>query len=206
MVMAAVVVVGIAGDHGGGVVAEKILQLSPQLGALFVYGLVAAGVASRPSSVDLVRWWGALALVAGAAVLVACAWLGTERAVADLYWLDLVVGVATACGLAFVTRGVTSRTRRALEWRPLVSVGRFSYSLYLVHAPLLLLAWVFVVEPLDLPSGAALATMLGVVAPAIMAASHTFHVAVERPFLEHRSWSELRSTWARRQPARLART
>jgi peptidoglycan/LPS O-acetylase OafA/YrhL len=206
LVMAMVVVVGIAGDHGGGVVAEKILHLSPQLGALFVYGLVAAGVTSRRSSADPARSWGALALVAGAAALLACAWLGTERAVADLYWLDLVVGVATACGLAFVTRGVTSRTRRALEWRPLVSVGRFSYSLYLVHAPLLLLAWVFVVEPLDLPSGAALATMVGVVAPVIVAVSYGFHIAVERPFLEHRSWSELRTAWARRRPAHLART
>jgi hypothetical protein len=76
----------------------------------------------------------------------------------------------------------------------------------LVHAPLLLLAWVFLVEPLDLPSGAALATMVGVVVPVIVAVSYGFHMAVERPFLEHRSWSALRSTWARRRPAHLART
>jgi peptidoglycan/LPS O-acetylase OafA/YrhL len=205
LIMAAVVAVGIAGDHGGGMAVDKILGLSPQLGALFVYGLVAAAVTSRSSGTGAGRSWGAFALLAGVVVVLACAWLGTERAVSDLYWLDLLVGAATACGLAFATRAVTSRTRRALEWRPLVSLGQFSYSLYLVHAPLVLLAWFFVVEPLDLPSGAALATMVGVVWPVIVVASYWFHVAVERPFLEHRSWGELRTAWSRRRPAHLAR-
>ena len=85
------------------------------------------------------------------------------------------------------------------------SVGRFSYSLYLVHAPLILLAWMFVVEPLDLPSGAKLAVMIGMVVPLIVVVSYGFFMAVERPFLEHRSWRELRGSWARRRPAHLAR-
>jgi peptidoglycan/LPS O-acetylase OafA/YrhL len=204
LTMAAVVAVGIAAEHGG-VVAEKLMRLSPELGALFVFGLVAAAVTSRPSGAGAARSWGTLAVAAGVVAVVSCARLGTERAVADLYWLDLVVGVAAACGVAFVTRSSTSRTRRALEWRPLVSRGRFSYTLYLVHAPLLLLLWVYVVEPRDLPSGAALATMIGVVAPVVVVASYGFHVAVERPFLEHRSWGELRIAWSRRRPAHLAR-
>lgn len=206
VIMAAVVAVGIAGDHGGGMMVDKFLGLSPQLGALFVYGLVAAAVTSRPSGAKADPWWGAIAVLAGAAAVLSCAWLGTTRAVADLYWLDLVVGVATASGLAFVTRAATSRTRRVLEWRPLVSLGQFSYSLYLVHAPLVLLAWFFVVDPLDLPSGVALAIMIGVVWPLIVVVSYWFHVAVERPFLEHRSWAELRTAWSRRRPAHLART
>jgi hypothetical protein len=40
----------------------------------------------------------------------------------------------------------------------------------------------------------------------IIAASYGFHVAVERPFIEHRSWAELRRQWARRRPAHLARS
>jgi peptidoglycan/LPS O-acetylase OafA/YrhL len=204
--VSAVVAIGIAGNRGGGVVAEKLLAVSPQLGALFVFGLLAAAATTRPPSPGAGRIWGGLALAAGLSAVLACAWLGTERAITDLYWLDLVVGLATACCLAFAAGAATSRTRRALEHKPLLSVGRYSYSLYLVHAPVLLVAWVFVVEPLDLPSGASLATMMGVVVPAIIAASYGFHVAVERPFIEHRSWAELRTQWARRRPAHLAGT
>jgi peptidoglycan/LPS O-acetylase OafA/YrhL len=204
LTLAAVVALGIAGDHGGGMVVEKVLALSPQLGGLFVLGLLSAAVTSRPPGTA--RAWGFVAAGTGAAVVVTCAWLGTERAIGDLYWLDLAVGVATASGLAYATCAVGSRTRRALERRSLVGIGRFSYSLYLVHAPLLLLTWWFVVEPLDLPSGAALLAMVGVVCPAIVAVSYVFHVVVERPFLEHRSWADLRLAWARRRPAHLART
>jgi peptidoglycan/LPS O-acetylase OafA/YrhL len=204
--VAGVVAVGVAGDHGGGTAVEKILAVSPQLGALFVFGLVAAAVTTRPGGPGAGRWWGWAALGALVAAVVACAWFGTRRAAGDLYWLDLVLGVAMACCLAFVTRAATSRTRRAFEWRPLQRIGRYSYSLYLVHAPLLLLAWVYVVEPLDVPSGAKLAAMLGIVLPGIVLVSHAFFLVVERPFLEHRSWGELRAVWGRRKPAHLART
>jgi peptidoglycan/LPS O-acetylase OafA/YrhL len=206
LAVSAVVAIGIAADHGGGLVVQKLMALSPQLGALFVVGLVAAAATSRAPSPGTARIWGGLALAAGLSVVLACAWLGTERAIADLYWLDLVAGLATACCVAYATGATTSRTRRALEHKPLLSVGRYSYSLYLIHAPVLLVAWVFVVEPLDLSSGAKLATMMGVVVPVIIAASYGFHVAVERPFMEHRSWAELRRHWARRRPAHLAGT
>jgi peptidoglycan/LPS O-acetylase OafA/YrhL len=206
LAVAGVVVVGVAGDHGGGTVVDKILAMSPQLGALFVFGLVAAAATARMASADARRSWGALALAALATTVVACAWMGTQRAAGDLYWLDLVIGAAMACCLAFVVLAAGSRTRRAFEWTPLQRIGRFSYSLYLVHAPLLLLAWVYVVEPLDVPSGAKLAAMLGLVLPVVVGLSYGFFLMVERPFLEHRSWGELRTLWARRQPAHLARS
>jgi len=206
LAVSAAVAIGMASDHGGGVVVQKLLAVSPQLGALFVLGLVAAAATSRRAILGARRLWGGLALAAGLSAVLACAWLGTERAIADLYWLDLLVGLATACCLAYATEAATSRTRRALEHKPLLSVGRFSYSLYLIHAPVLLVAWVFVVQPLDVSSGAKLAVMMGVVVPLIIAASYGFHVAVERPFIEHRSWAELSRHWERRRPAHLART
>ena len=206
LAVSAAVAIGVAADHGAGVVGDKLLAVSPQLGALFVLGLVAAAATSRRPGLGARRVWGSLALASGLSAVIACAWLGTERAITDLYWLDLVVGLATAFCLAYATEAATSRTRRALEHKPLLSVGRFSYSLYLIHAPVLLLAWVFMIEPLDLPSGAKLALMIGVVVPVIIAASYGFHVAVERPFIEQRSWAELRRHWERRRPAHLART
>ena len=197
-VLAIVIAIGIAHDHGGGVAVQKLLNLSPQLGVLFVYGLVAAAVISRPAAAGW-RWWGHVAVIAGGAVVIACAYLGTARANSNFYWLDLVIGVAVASGLTCLTGAATSRMRRALEWRPLVAIGRFSYSLYLLHAPLLMVAWVFLVKPLGVAPGAAFALMAGVVVPVIVAASYGFHRAVERPFMKYRSWDELRAAWAARR-------
>jgi peptidoglycan/LPS O-acetylase OafA/YrhL len=202
--LAAVVALGFAGDHGGGPVVDKLLGLSPQLGALFVFGLVAAAVTTRPGRPESGVWWGAATLAFALGAVAACAWFGSSRAVGDLYWLDLAVGAAMACCLAFAVRVATGRTRRTLGWAPLQHIGRFSYSLYLVHAPLVILAWVYVFGPLDLASGIKLLLMLGVVVPAIVGVSYGFFQLVERPFLEHRSWGELRGAWRRRRPAHLA--
>jgi len=54
---------------------------------------------------------------------------------------------------------------------PLVAIGQFSFSLYLVHAPLLAAVWVFFVKPVGLASGAGLALMVSVVMLATVAAT-----------------------------------
>jgi peptidoglycan/LPS O-acetylase OafA/YrhL len=53
---------------------------------------------------------------------------------------DLAVAAGTAAGLVALSRpggALTRRVRAALEARPVVGLGAFSYSLYLFHAPLL---------------------------------------------------------------------
>lgn len=193
-VVAVVIAIGVARDHGGGVVVQKLLHLYPQLGALFVFGLVAAVAIARP--VGRWRCWGHLAVITGLAVVITCAYLGAVRAEGDFYWLDLVVGVAVAGGLAYLTARPTARLRRLLQRGPLIAVGQFSYSLYLLHAPLLIVAWVFMVEPLGLGPGAGFAFMAVLVVPLIVAASYAFHRAFERPFMKYRSWAQLRAGWA----------
>ena len=148
---------------------RTLLQhLSPQMAMLFVYGLVAAvNVAIRHGGLAVA---GHFAVVVGAIVF-ASPDLGTARTVGDFYWLDLGVGVAVASGLCCQAALPASRTRRALEWVPLVAIGQFSFSLYLVHAPLLAAVWVFFVKPVGLASGAGLALMVFVVMPATVAAT-----------------------------------
>ena len=203
-VLGIVIAIGIAADHGGGHVVHKMLGLSPQLGALFVYGLVAAAAISRPAAAEC-RWWGLIAVIAGGAVVITCAFLGTALVASDslwlFYWLDLVIGIAVATVLVWLVGTATSCVHRCLEWRPLVAIGQFSYSLYLIHAPLLAVAWVFLVKPLGFTPGAAFALMVGVVGPAIVAASYGFHRVAERPFMKCRSWSELRAAYAARHTA-----
>ena len=72
---------------------------------------------------------------------------------------------------------------RALSWKPLVFVGTFSYSLYLIHAPLLQLLW----QALPSQHGSskvmfALLAMVGT--PIIVVASYLFFLVGERPFLK----------------------
>ena len=105
-----------------------------------------------------------------------------------------------ASGLCCLAALPTSRTRRALEWVPLVAIGQFSYSLYLVHAPFLAAVWVFFVKPLGLVSGAGLALMVFVVMPATVAATGSIGL-VERPFMRYRSWGELRAAFSAQRPA-----
>src|SRR5262245_24116483 len=61
----AALAIGMAADHGGGVVGDKLLAVSPQLGALFVLGLVAAAATSRRPGLGARRIWGGLALASG---------------------------------------------------------------------------------------------------------------------------------------------
>jgi peptidoglycan/LPS O-acetylase OafA/YrhL len=127
-----------------------------------------------------------VSIVLGAATLVLIVVLGTPRVVADLYWLDLLVGAATAAGLVSLTRGGGDRIRRVLDSRLLVALGQFSYSLYLIHSPLLLAAWLLVIEPLSLSLDGKILLMLTVVVPIVVLLAWGFSMLFERPFLNTR--------------------
>jgi peptidoglycan/LPS O-acetylase OafA/YrhL len=195
--LAGVWAIGVAGENVSPL--SKIMDVSPQLAALFVLGIVAAGATvPRPAGAALrtVPWGWLAGAMAGAAV-VACIVLGTPRAVSDLYWLDLLVGAAVACGLAALVRPGADGERprlaaRVLGSRPLSGTGRFSYSLYLVHTPLLIVGWLFVVEPLGLSDDWSLVVMLVAVMPVVVALSYAFFWVFERPFLTTRSFAALR--------------
>ena len=190
LVVGATAAVKLAEGHSA--VADKLLHLSPQFAALFVFGMVAAAVTNRSAERGSARRWGWLAAVAAMALVVLCLVLGTEGSIAQIYWLDYVIGAAVAALLAYLAGSPPGRLRRALEGRSLVGIGQFSYSLYLVHAPLLLVAWLYIVEPLGLPGLASLALMTFIVGPVILVLGYLFHLGVEKPFLLHRSLGELR--------------
>lgn len=161
--------------------------------ALFTLGMMAAGVGfagrggvERPPS-------GAWGLVAAGTWLV-CLVLGNGAA--ELWFAhkpvtDLLVGVATAALLVHLTgRALDASASRGPILRllgagPLVSVGHFSYSLYLTHLPIVAFLY-FVIAPLGLPPGpsALLLLVAGVLVAVPLA--YAFHLAFERPFLLRR--------------------
>ena len=98
---------------------------------------------------------------------------------------ETLVGAAVAMGLVAMGRAtiVEKRSvgRRVFEWRPLVNVGLWSYSIYLIHSPLLGLANLLLL-PLGLPTLVHWLVMVFLVLPLVLAACHVFFLLVERRF------------------------
>ena len=72
---------------------------------------------------------------------------------------------------------------RLLAWWPLAGIGLFSYSLYLIHEPLLQVVWQYVVHPLHLGRGMTFAVLVLISTPVIIGLSYAFFLAFEKPFL-----------------------
>ena len=100
---------------------------------------------------------------------------------------DVVVGMATGC---FLVAASTARHGcfcasivRILEWRHAVLLGTFSYSLYLVHDPILAVVRILWghLEGISL-----LGVLLGIGLPIAVLIAYGFSLVFERPFLPRR--------------------
>jgi peptidoglycan/LPS O-acetylase OafA/YrhL len=102
-------------------------------------------------------------------------------------WLsETAVGAAVALLLVWMAqrsvRGEKSWAHRVLEWRPLVQVGIWSYSLYLVHSPIIGIVNLLLL-PVHMPLAARFALLACVGLPVAAAVSYGFHRLVERRFM-----------------------
>ena len=103
------------------------------------------------------------------------------------------VAIVAACLLAALSGAGTSATKRFLQHRTLVGTGHFSYSIYLVHAPILAVGWLYVVHPLHWSRNASFVMMIVTVVPVAIAASYGFYLLIERPFMNRRAAVAARS-------------
>jgi peptidoglycan/LPS O-acetylase OafA/YrhL len=152
----------------------------PWLTALFAMGLVAADLCSRPTLPKLP--WNALAI--GAAVVAAVTLIPFRDGFGDSFglWLpDLAVGAAVALFFVAAHRNERILPARLLALRPVVFLGTFSYSLYLIHAPLVDLVGALLVRA---HAGAATSVLVwaGVIV-AVVAIAYAFYRVFERPFI-----------------------
>lgn len=170
-------------------------RFSPAYLALFTAGCAAAWLCQRRllagSSV-------AIAAALMAAFLAAAALAGSEWIVSQYFWVDLTVGTAAAALLNALSQGRLGWLARLLAVRPLMFVGEFAFSLYLVHALALELLRAHVVQASGLSGAAAFWTLLALGVPAALATAYGFFVLCERPFLTIRSFGELAGSVRRR--------
>lgn len=162
---------------------------------LFAFGMGAAAYTSPPAPVasrpPANTPWGffclILLLLLALAGTVMNGWFRTHA------WLiDPIFGLAATslilwCNSAFSLspNGAKPLLLRVLSSRSAVALGAFSYSLYLVHYPLLeLTASIF--RHLALPPGQQILFTFGVCVPVIVTLAYLFHLAFERPFMPGR--------------------
>jgi len=139
---------------------------------IFAAGMVAATLTARRK--EVAPSW----LLAGIAVAgFAAVRFGSGNGIVH----DVATSAAAFC-ILLLAADPNGRTNRFLSARWLVRIGVFSYSLYLVHAPVLHLLW-FALRPLNLSAEATFAVLALVGLPLAVVASYGFHCVFERPFM-----------------------
>lgn len=161
----------------------------PHFLGLFALGAAGAAIGTSEKSAHLP--WGAIASAIGIPLLLA---MQFRHALFAVYRIpaDFAVGLAAMTFLiygAVCTRREESATNpvlRCLEAPVTMWLGAISYSLYLIHAPVLASLHV-VTRSFQLQALPTLLVLLGIGVPAALLAAHGFHLAFERPFLARRS-------------------
>ncbi|MFI6789750.1 acyltransferase family protein [Nonomuraea sp. NPDC050383] len=194
MVAAVTVVVVAVGLLAGGVPAVGMLmRLTPQFAVLFAAGVLAAGVLRAPvrGPVRAALPWAALGAVVPVVALVAVQ--GPVWTVAHFFWVDLALAPAAGLLLAAVAGGRPRPLVRLLDSRPIRSLGSFSYSLYLVHAPVVVVLHHFVVAPRFEPGVTGFLVLLALAVPVSVVFARGFAALFELPFQRHRGTAALRA-------------
>jgi peptidoglycan/LPS O-acetylase OafA/YrhL len=160
---------------------------APDLGGLFAMGVVAAGVIAASKRVRSWSWhW--LALAAAVPVLAVIVWRGSVWTLNNSFWVDLALGPAIGCLLAAVVTDKPAALVRILDSRPLRSLGLFSYSLYLTHAPIVVVIHHGLVAGRVDQGVPSLLVSLALVVPATLIFARLFAAVFELPFQRHRGW------------------
>lgn len=176
-------------------VLAKLLYLRPHFLALFAFGVAAAHVhVGRAEGPRLP--WGPLGTLL-TTVTLALLWLvpaaSFER---EFIWIDLLTGMATAAVLAgFAQR--RSVVARLLGGPVPVWLGQSSYSLYLIHAPILEIILFGVLRRLELGANPLFLLALLMIVPVCVLAARGFWRVFELPFMRHRTLHGLRSAFLR---------
>jgi peptidoglycan/LPS O-acetylase OafA/YrhL len=149
---------------------------------LFAFGMAAAYLVVRGTRIPRLGVIVAALSMASMVSIVLAHGLAQRAA-----WLsETALGTVVALALVWLSqRTIANRktlVHKVLESRPLVWVGSWSYSAYLIHSPILALGNLLLV-PLALPLGLHFALMVVAVLPIALACGYVFHLLIERRFM-----------------------
>ncbi|HEY7077070.1 MAG TPA: acyltransferase [Solirubrobacteraceae bacterium] len=165
--------VGVAGPR------SFVIQSPPDLAALFAIGMATAGIVRSGRS-----WpWGWLALAAAVPAVATIWWRGSVWTLDHLLWVDLALGPAVACLLAGLATGRPAPLLRLLDARPLRRLGASSYSLYLTHAPIVVVVYDRIVAGRVHQGVPAFVVTVAVAVPLTVVFARLFASIFERPQL-----------------------
>ena len=175
-----------------------LYQTMPQYFALFVMGMLACEIGlGQQEKLCVLRDRTPWLLFWGIASVIYLGLLFTWRANVSpvhLFVQDTVDGIVSAILLVVLSKPGPSRLRNALSWRPLVFVGTFAYSIYLIHMPIAQVIWQYGFHPLHKGFLPTYFLMVFVGLPIVVGASYLFFLAFERPFLNTKKRETLAET------------
>jgi peptidoglycan/LPS O-acetylase OafA/YrhL len=185
---------------------HKLLRLTPQFAVLFALGVAAAGVVrvagdgrrhrrAGPDPTRLLAWFALAAAVPVVALIVV---QGSVWTTGHFFWVDLALGPAIALFIASVAAGRPAPAVRFLDTRPVRSLGSFSYTLYLTHAPIVVSVYSQIVEPRLGHGLRAFLVTLAIAVPLSILVARLFAAVFELPFTRHKSWPALRAAMSAR--------
>ncbi len=162
-------------------------QASPWFLGIFALGSAAAdiGFSQKPKLIAIRKSlpWGALAIV------FTCVAFLTEwrRLGLDIWINESFFGLAAACLFIYCTEFLISGKKpplilRLFEHPWAIALGTFSYSLYLIHGPVLVLVRYFLFHLQMSPTMFAVISYVAGVAISVLVA-YLFYLAFERPFM-----------------------
>jgi peptidoglycan/LPS O-acetylase OafA/YrhL len=196
VVAALVVAVGVLGPYLP--LAHWLMRLTPQFAALFALGMAAAGIVR--ASKRCRDWpWHWLALGAAMPVLAVIVWKGSVWTIGgNLFWIDLALGPAIGCLFAALATGRPKSLVRLLNTGPMRTLGSMSYSLYLIHLPIVTVICEVVLAGQIRTGIPSFLLSLAIAVPATLIFGRLFAAVFEIPFVRHRGWAPLKAAIAQR--------
>ncbi|SOD80617.1 acyltransferase family protein [Spirosoma fluviale] len=105
--------------------------------------------------------------------------------------IDILIGCSASTLLIGLSTNKLNKVKRLLSWNPLVFIGTFAYSIYLVHPPLLQVIHQYFLNPLNLSTDALLIVFLFVSPIFVVFLAYIFFLVAEKPFIpgkKHKSY------------------
>ena len=111
------------------------------------------------------------------------------RYMGGISWIlsDLSAGLTSICLLISIMSFPKHPMNQILNWKPLVKLGCFSYSIYLIHLPLIQLFYQYISHPLNLSPVMEVSFVYLIGVPLVVAISYLFFLLFEKPFLSKRA-------------------